>query len=56
MKKLLICSVLAAFASVTAVQAGEACCSKTKAAACSKATAKKASTQVKGAELLIVRR
>jgi hypothetical protein len=56
MKKLLLCSVVVAFASMTAVQAGEACCSKTKAAACSKSTTAKASTQVKGAELLMVRR
>ena len=53
MKKILILSVLAAFACVSAVQAGESCCSKTKAAACSKATAKKADTSVKGATLLV---
>ena len=55
MKKILVLSILAAFAFVSAVQAGEACCDKTKAkaAACSKATAKKADTSVKGATLLV---
>lgn len=66
MKKLLVLSILAAFACVTAVQAGENCadkskasdCSASKAACCSSAkkVAKKADSSVKGAALLMVRR
>jgi hypothetical protein len=38
MKKLLLCSLLAAFA--VAVQAGDSCCDKSKAATCAPATKK----------------
>jgi hypothetical protein len=56
MKKILLCSVLAAFACASAVQAGEKCastCSASKATTCSKATAKKSDGSVKGAQLLV---
>ena len=66
MKKLLVLSILAAFACVTAVQAGEnsadkgkaATCSDGKAACCSSAkkVTKKVDTSVKGASLLLVRK
>ena len=62
MKKFLLGSILAAFACVSAVQAGEDC-NKAKAAACTdkaksaccagKAVAKKADTSVRGATLLV---
>ena len=55
MKKLLICSVLAAFACASAVQAGEACCSKSKATNCSKSMTKKSDGTVKGAQLLVMK-
>jgi len=66
MKKLLLCSVLAAFASVTALQAGEAkpcdqakasCSEQAKSSCCSKALAmkKKTDMEVKGATLLVKR-
>ncbi len=55
MKNLLLCSVLAAFACASAVQAGEACCTKTKASTCSKSTAKKSDGTVKGAQLLVMK-
>jgi len=63
MKKLLLCSVVAAFACVS-LQAGEtAACDKSKASTCSAANAcsaakkvTKASTSVKGATLLVAKR
>lgn len=56
MKKLLLCSVLAAFACASAVQAGEACCAaKAKATNCSKAMTKKSDGSVKGAQLLVMK-
>lgn len=58
MKKLLLCSVLAAFACASAVQAGEACCAakaKAKATDCSKAMTKKSDGTVKGAQLLVMK-
>jgi len=63
MKKLLLCSIVAAFASVTAVQAGESsdkakssCSESAKSSCCaSKAVAKKADTSVRGATLLVRR-
>jgi hypothetical protein len=57
MKKLLLCSVLAAFACVSAVQAGEEC-AKAKSTCCSakaKAVVKKADVSVRGATLLVRR-
>lgn len=66
MKKLLVLSILAAFACVTAVQAGESStdknktstCSDSKAACCSSAkqVTKKVDSSVKGASQLMVRR
>ena len=67
MKKLLVLSLLAAFACVTAVQAGENSADKSKASDCSaskastccpsaKKVTKKVDTSVKGASLLMVRR
>jgi len=70
MKKLLLCSVLAAFACVCSVQAGsdkacpaqaKACSEKAKASDCSaccskKAVTKKADSTAKGAEQLIAKR
>ena len=66
MKKMLILSILAAFACVTAVQAGENCCDKSKASTCSdrkaaccsstKQVTKKVDTSVKGASQLLVRK
>jgi len=66
MKKILVLSVMAAFACVTAVQAGESCCAKSKASTCSDSKAaccssakkmtKKVDTSVKGASLLMVRK
>ena len=66
MKKLLALSVLAAFACITAVQAGESCCDKSKASTCSdskaaccsstKKVTKKVDTSVKGASQLLVRK
>lgn len=66
MKKLLVLSLLAAFACVTAVQAGESCCDKSKASACSdskaaccsstKKVTKKVDSSVKGASQLLVRK
>ena len=66
MKKLLVLSLLAAFACVTAVQAGENSADKSKASTCSdsktaccasaKQVTKKVDTSVKGASLLMVRR
>jgi len=63
MKKLLLCSIVAAFASVTAVQAGEStdkskatCADSAKTSCCaSKAVAKKADTSIRGATLLVRR-
>ena len=63
MKKLLLCSIVAAFASVTAAQAGEgtdkaksSCSESAKSSCCaSKAVAKKADTSVRGATLLVRR-
>ena len=54
MKNLLLCSVVAVFAFATTVQAGGETCEKSKSccAAC-KPVAKKASTDVKGATLLV---
>jgi hypothetical protein len=56
MKKPLLGSVLVAFACVS-LQAGEACCDKSKATTCSaaKKTVTKADTSVKGATLLVRR-
>ena len=58
MKKLILTVALAAFASATAVQAGEQCC-KEKAACDSKAktakSAKKADGSTRGAQLLVKR-
>jgi hypothetical protein len=66
MKKLIVLSILAAFACVTAVQAGENCCDKSKASTCSdsktsccssaKKVTKKVDTSVKGASQLLVRK
>jgi len=70
MKKLLLCSVVAAFACVSAVQAGEdkacpaqakTCSEKAKATDCSacctkKAVTKKADSTAKGASQLIAKR
>jgi hypothetical protein len=61
MKKLLLCSVVAAFACVS-LQAGEtAACDKSKASSCASACSAakkvtKASTSVKGATLLVAKR
>ncbi len=58
MKKILLCSVLVAFACASAVQAGEACCAakaKAKATDCSKAMTKKSDGTVKGAQLLVMK-
>lgn len=56
MKKILLCSVLVAFACASAVQAGEACCAaKAKASSCSKSAAKKSDGTVKGAQLLVMK-
>lgn len=53
MKKLLLCSIVAAFACVSAVQAGEEC-AKAKSTCCpSKAVVKKADASVRGATLLV---
>jgi hypothetical protein len=63
MKKLLVLSIVAAFACVTAVQAGESStkastCSESKTACCASAkkVTKKADTSVKGATLLMARK
>jgi hypothetical protein len=66
MKKLLVLSLMAAFACVTAVQAGEKKDTKAQASTCeakstccaaaAKKVTKKADTSVKGASLLLVRR
>jgi len=55
MKTMLVLSILAC---VTAVQAGESCCDKSKAACCSstKQVTKKVDTSVKGASQLLVRK
>jgi hypothetical protein len=62
MKKLFFCSILTAFVCITAAQAGENCCDKTKTACASKSSccaekpvAKKADISVKGATLLVRR-
>jgi hypothetical protein len=66
MKKLLVLSLLAAFACVTAVQAGETSADKSKASTCSesktaccasaKKVTKKVDPSVKGASLLMARK
>jgi hypothetical protein len=63
MKKLLLCSLIAAFASVTAVQAGESsdkgkgtCADAAKSSCCAgKVAARKADVSVRGATLLVRR-
>ena len=66
MKKFLVLSLMAAFACVTAVQAGEDCAAKSKASDCSagkaaccssaKKVTKKVDSSVKGASQLLVRK